>query len=332
MIHKGTINYTLMTVIIFFTFSIVQAAVVHSHSSHLNKERENDGAYSPRDRSHKPDTDQHNNEFDHESILGSAKDAEEYDHLPPDEAKRRLKILLKKMDLNNDEHIDRKELKAWILRSFKMLSKEEADEHLEDADDNGDEKVSWTEYLADTYGSDSDENSLMLDKENQLLIEDDKIMWKAADFNGDGLLTGDEWLAFSHPEEHPAMLPHILEQTLRDKDSNKDGAIDFQEFIGDRGQDHDQEWLYAEKEKFDQELDLNLDGKLTGNEILSWIVPSNEEIAEEEVQHLFGVSDNNEDGILSFDEVLEHHDTFVGSEATDYGDHLHNIHHFEDEL
>ena len=36
--------------------------------------------------------------------------------------------------------------------------------------------------------------------------------------------------------------------------------------------------------------------------------------------------------ILSFDEVLNNHDLFVGSEATDYGDHLHNLHRFEDEL
>ena len=36
--------------------------------------------------------------------------------------------------------------------------------------------------------------------------------------------------------------------------------------------------------------------------------------------------------ILTFDEVLNNHDLFVGSEATDYGDHLHNLHRFEDEL
>lgn len=52
-------------------------------------------------------------------VPGSIKDAEEFDHLPPDEAKRRLQILLRKMDLNGDEHISRQELKAWILRSFK---------------------------------------------------------------------------------------------------------------------------------------------------------------------------------------------------------------------
>lgn len=108
------------------------------------------------------------------------------------------------------------------------------------------------------------------------MIADDKVMWKAADTDGDGILNAEEWKAFSNPEEHPAMLPLILEQTLRDKDTDEDGALSFQEYIGDRGQNQDKEWLRVEKEKFDHELDKNDDGKLEGNEILSWVVPSNE--------------------------------------------------------
>jgi hypothetical protein len=49
------------------------------------------------------------------------KEAEEFDHLNPAEARRRLHILLTKMDLDKDENIDRKELHAWILRSFKLV-------------------------------------------------------------------------------------------------------------------------------------------------------------------------------------------------------------------
>lgn len=44
-----------------------------------------------------------------------------------------------------------------------------------------------------------------------------------------------EFLAFTHPEEAPHMLDIILKQTLEEKDINKDGSIDFQEYIGDRG-------------------------------------------------------------------------------------------------
>lgn len=101
-------------------------------------------------------------------------------------------------------------------------------------------------------------------------------MWRAADMNKDNILNQDEWTAFSHPEEHPTMLPYILEQTLRDKDKDGDGAISFQEFVGERGQHHGKEWLQVEKDKFDHDLDKNGDGQLQGNEILSWVVPSNE--------------------------------------------------------
>lgn len=324
-----------LTVVLFHCVVLSFGAVVHKshhggHSNDLTKERESDGAYAPK---HYDDAGEHIDQFDHEAILGSAKEAEEFDHLPPEEAKRRLGILLKKMDLTGDGFIDRNELKAWIIRSFRMLSEEEAMEKLEDADEDHDGRISWSEYLSDTYGVDSDDDeSLQFHEENLHLIGEDKEMWDAADKNQDGILDVKEFQVFSNPEEYPEMIPLILNQTLKNKDLDKDGSISFQEYMGERGKELTKEGLLAEKQKFDLEHDKNKDGQLTREEILSWIVPSNEEIAEEEVTHLFAHSDDDHDDLLSFDEVLEHHETFVGSEVTDYGDHLHNIHQFDDEL
>lgn len=56
------------------------------------------------------------------------------------------------------------------------------------------------------------------------------------------------------------------------------------------------------------------------------------EIATDEVDHLFAAADDDHDNRLSFEEILEHHMVFVGSEATDYGDHLKDIERFQDEL
>lgn len=56
------------------------------------------------------------------------------------------------------------------------------------------------------------------------------------------------------------------------------------------------------------------------------------EIANDEVDHLFVGSDDDHDNRLSYNEILDHHDAFVGSEATDYGDHLQEIERFNDEL
>lgn len=269
---QNKLKYILVLIYLIY---VCECAVMHSHSAHMNREREDDGAYSPKDRGHLSETGDHSNEFDHEAILGSAKEAEEFDHLTPAESKRRLGILLEKMDLNHDNSISRPELRAWILRSFKMLTEEEAEERLQDVDENNDGKVTWEEYVADTYGSDESDFQEMT-KENEEMMADDKMMWEVADINGDNVLEGDEWVAFSHPEEHPVMLPIILNQTLRERDLDHDRSISFQEYIGDRGKDRDKQWLLVEKDRFDKELDFNKDGRLTGNEILSWMVPSNE--------------------------------------------------------
>lgn len=163
-------------------------------------------------------------------------------------------------------------------------------------------------------------------------MEDDREMFQAADLDKDGFLSLDEHHLFHSPEESQDMLPIVLKQTLRDKDTNSDGLINFQEFIGDNAKNHDKEWLISEKERFDNDFDKDHDGFLNHNEILSWIVPSNSEVATEEVNHLFAASDDDHDDRLSYNEIIEKYDIFVGSEATDYGDHLQNIEEFHDEL
>merc|ERR1712025_990809 len=119
---------------------------------------------------------------------------------------------------------------------------------------------------------------------------------------------------------------------LKEKDTDGDEELSFQEYVGDRGQGKGKEWLISEKERFDSELDKNGDSSLNTEEILAWIIPSNEEISTDEVEHLFSGADEDGNGQLTFEEVLNNHDLFVGSGATEYGDHLHNIHQFEDEL
>lgn len=50
--------------------------------------------------------------------LGSVREAEEFDRLSPDQAKEKLAKIAQKMDLNNDQHVDRVELKQWIMNNF----------------------------------------------------------------------------------------------------------------------------------------------------------------------------------------------------------------------
>ena len=48
-------------------------------------------------------------------IIGSEKEAEEFEHLPPEVAKERLRTLATKMDRNMDGKIDKKELQVALI-------------------------------------------------------------------------------------------------------------------------------------------------------------------------------------------------------------------------
>lgn len=304
------------------------SAAVHSHSLDNNLEREADGSYRSRDYEHYSDAG-HNSEFDHEAILGSVKEAEEYDKLSPEESRRRLSLLLPKMDLNGDQYIDRMELKTWILNSFINLSREEAEERMSEVDDNRDGVISWAEYLQDAFGVDAEEEIGPEDTgDSGMLLREEKQMFKAADINEDGALDLFEFEVFTNPEEHAPMHAFLVNQTLREKDRDSDGRIDFHEYLGDRGSSEDKAWLVAERDKFDHELDRDGDGALDHAELHRWVIPDNDEIADEEVEHLFLSADDDHDGRLSYAEVVAHHHVFVGSEADNdiLGDH------FDDEL
>jgi hypothetical protein len=66
-----------MCVAIFLLLSLAQiltanpAATQHVHNHHHGKEREEDGAFSPRDHLHHGEDGTHHAEFDHEAILGN---------------------------------------------------------------------------------------------------------------------------------------------------------------------------------------------------------------------------------------------------------------------
>jgi len=304
-------------------------AHAHSIDKSLHRERAKDGAFAARGESHHVDDDDH--EFDHESILGSAKEAEAYDQLSPEEAKKNLLVLLRKMDTSKDGLIDTKEMHQWILRSFSLLSAEESSERFDDTDADENGFVTWAEHVSETYGDGGDLDG---DDETQRMVGEDRSLFNIADANKDGKLDEDEFLAFSHPEEDARMVPLLVDQALAEKDTDKDGRLSFKEYITaqHKGEEQDDEGLLVEKEHFDEDYDKDGDGYLDRSEITAWLVPDNADTATTETEHLFESADADGDGAISYAEALDKHEVFVGSEATDYGEHLSNLHRFEDEL
>ena len=85
----------------------------------------------------------------------------------------------------------------------------------------------------------------------------------------------------------------------------------------------EEEELLGEKENF-KFNDADGDGSLNKEEVMKWVSPDLEKIAAEEASHLMEETDKDKDGQLTVEEVKDQHELWVGSEATDYGDMLHD--------
>ncbi|EYC32151.1 hypothetical protein Y032_0003g1429 [Ancylostoma ceylanicum] len=105
-----------------------------------------------------------------------------------------------------------------------------------------------------------------------------------------------------------------------------------------------------------KEYDTDGDGVLRGDEVRRWLIPDVKTVAKQEASHLISGADKDKvsvcgdvtllspivettvlqrnthvlkDGKLTIPEILDAHQLFVGSEATNYGEDLHKISHTE---
>lgn len=276
----------------------------------------------------------HNEDYDHQAILGSEAMDDEFEHLPPGLAREKLRDLVIEHDLNHDGLIDRKEMLKWITNSFRKLDQDEALEKFDEEDDNKDGKLSWEEYLDKAYsfsGEDVENMRITLKKDgheteegreassNLKMVDDDEKFFKTADVNKDGYLSREEYLAFYFPPNHEHMHGVEMERYMRETDLDKDGKISPQEFTP--GQTNDPDSSKSANENFAQ-FDKDKDGFLSEEEAKKWAIPASDELVDTEVNHLIGMADTNGDGKLNMDEILAKTQEFVGSSITDYGNFL----------
>jgi len=290
------------------------------------------GAGSHKSKHFKHHGEEHSETFDSEALIGSHDDIEELAELPTDVRIRRLRILAKAHDENNNNIIEKSELKEWVVQSFRMLDAEEADKKFKEEDENEDGKVSWLEILHKNWGYTEEEFAEMekhphSDDDESVdqvkLVHEDKVKFSTADVNKDGLLDAGEFTAFHQPYEHMHMVEGEMTHQMSEIDKNKNGLVDVTEFLA-AFEDLDEQGKKDESEYFGK-LDLNKDGNLDKKELRPYLVPNNEEVADQEVDHLIETADVNKDNVLTIDEIVAKEDDFVNSAATDYGRSLHYI-------
>jgi hypothetical protein len=143
----------------------------------------------------------HSPEFDHEAFLGKA-EAERFDQLPPAEARRRLGILVDKIDANKDGYVTEKELEEWVRHVANRYIMDDVMRQWEHYDADKDDYVTWDEFKAATFGDHPDDNEVY-DTHRKLTYKDimkrDARRFAAADLDGDKRLTKNELADFLHP-------------------------------------------------------------------------------------------------------------------------------------
>ena len=151
---------------------------------------------------------EHNTEYDHEAFLGDMKD--EYDELPPEEAQKRLRVLVKRVDADKDGFVSEEELTKWVKEVFSKRLTDGVEEDAKSKDTDGDGKVTWDEYTKGSYGAEELDDAA--DEETKKMLATDKRRFDTADKDKDGALTKEEFVHFMHPESSPEMGDiHVLE-------------------------------------------------------------------------------------------------------------------------
>lgn len=273
----------------------------------------------------------HNAQYDHEQFLGED-EAKTFDQLPPEESKRRLGLIVDKIDEDKDGFVTISELKKWIEYTQRRYIDEDVDRQWRQHNPDGNVTISWESYRRDVYGfidaltkdeKEYEENGISY----QSMLTRDRRRWGIADQDLDDALSKEEFTAFLHPVDHPTMRDVVLSETIEDIDKNKDGKISIDEYIGDmytapEEGEEEPEWIISERETFAKFRDVDGDGFLNREEVRAWIVPNDFDHAESEAKHLVYEADVDGDEQLTKDEILDKYDVFIGSKATDFGEAL----------
>ncbi|XP_050362663.1 calumenin-B [Nymphalis io] len=274
----------------------------------------------------------HNKQFDHDAFLGEDQ-AKSFDQLSPEESKRRLGVIVDKIDADKDGFVSLVELKDWIRYTQKRYIEEDVDRHWKQHNPNNDDLITWETYRKNVYGfmegmSESDlKNNEGFTYTN--LLKRDRRRWHYADSDKDDALNRTEFGGFLHPEDHGSMRDIVVLETLEDIDKDKDGKVSLEEYIGDMYKPEEGEtiedepdWVKQEREQFAGYRDTNKDGFMDEHEVKDWIAPPEFDHAEAEARHLVFEADSDADEKLTKEEILEKYDLFVGSQATDFGEAL----------
>ncbi|GAB2221889.1 hypothetical protein Droror1_Dr00013082 [Drosera rotundifolia] len=273
------------------------------------------------------------------SFLKNDKDAMFFDDQGKLNVTRRLMVLFPMIyNLTKDGLVDFKELEAWnIMQAGEKLDYRTRIQ-IRTYDKNGDGCISFKEYLPCFSDSDIEKNNLEHGEAGWW-----KEQFRNADVDRDEVLNFQEFRDFLHPEDgvNENVQRWLLQEKTRRMDLDRDQRLNFQEF---RDAAYDTFRSYYEFRSVDaggelpspfQEftvLDVDKDGYLAIQElkpIKQYLFPGELEYATYYATYLMNQADEDKDGKLTLDEMLNHEDMFYSTiypqhENEDLGDDNHD--------
>lgn len=236
------------------------------------------------------------------------------------------------MDSNKNDKISVEELLVWVFKAFHSVDVVDmAEEDFEDIDENGDKKMSWSEYLKfefEDLKTGEDENgdkqisateTYSFNKEAARIKSRFYLASNPAFFSfnkeikDDTFLDLEQYKVFLDPFKTKKFADSYKSRVMALVDKDKDNKISEKEFQQDwakppknlevvlkeettnkLSEDFELYQFLREQRQLWNECDLNKNGFLEGAEITLWLSPQNVMIASEEVELLFEmVKDEN---------------------------------------
>ncbi|XP_077552227.1 calumenin-like [Haemaphysalis longicornis] len=322
------VRYSLLLCLLQLSLTIAIHKGEHNTRAHEHKPLSDEEHYKG---GREDDEDAHNPEYDHEAFLGE-EESKAFDQLSPAESKERLGKIVDKIDKDADGYVTQQELEDWIRYTQKRYIRDDVEKQWKVYNPQESSRISWEEYRNTTYGAEGSDGEDSSDGEEggmsfQEMVRRDKRRWSRADKDGDGELNKEEFGNFLHPEESEDMKNVVVEETMEDIDKDKDGRVSLDEYIGDMYEggsegEVEPDWVANEKEQFTNFRDKDKDGFMNLDEVREWVMPTDYDHSISEARHLIHQADRDHDGKLTKEEIVDKYDTFVGSQATDYGEAL----------